>query len=441
MTDRVEKYDENLFLGYLEGDLTPEQRRSFERQMLDDARLRSLVSQIAQDKQLLRRLEPVQAPAEVMDRANQVLERQMLLGKPSSDAANVIRQVRWSATRLTRFAALAAIVLLGGALLIFTVMATVQSWPGRDQHAMEVAGNIAPEPEASTFNDDALPATTSSQPEMDAVAFPEALVVTAPSNTAGDAVPMPVAPSIVLPPIAAMDEVGAQTMMKTPGGAFSREAQPATAGPVQVFVTVLSADPAASKQAALAFAGGSARLHERLAANEGIDAPEALGATSGRGEMARSMKAAGPAAPAVSASLLEAKRDEPADPAPHHVIVNLPAGQFPHLINSLRQSGAVEANVTSWKSLPEMPAFIAGEAREAPPERVQPLINQVLRDADRRQATDWSALLTEQLPLSPVTPLFDPQTPLQVRIVFLPAPDVTAKPTDVHAEPAQPAAE
>jgi hypothetical protein len=83
----AERYDENLFLGYVEGDLPPQDAARFEALMAQDARLRSLVAQIRADRQALRSLPLEQAPAELLDRVTAKIERHLLLGDPAPEAA------------------------------------------------------------------------------------------------------------------------------------------------------------------------------------------------------------------------------------------------------------------------------------------------------------------------------------------------------------------
>ena len=51
---RGETYDERLFLGFIEGDLSPEDTVVFEKQMLENPRLRNLVAQLVLDRHRVR---------------------------------------------------------------------------------------------------------------------------------------------------------------------------------------------------------------------------------------------------------------------------------------------------------------------------------------------------------------------------------------------------
>ncbi len=80
-----ESYDQDLFLGYVEGDLSPKETVRFEQQLRQDARLRNLVAQLMGDRQSLRMVPREKAPPELMEAINQRLERHMLLEHPDDE--------------------------------------------------------------------------------------------------------------------------------------------------------------------------------------------------------------------------------------------------------------------------------------------------------------------------------------------------------------------
>jgi hypothetical protein len=106
MSDR---YDEELFLGYLEGDLSLEKTLEFEKLLVEDARLRNLVAQLVIDRHRVRNLPKESAPPDLMDRVNANLERSMLLGAPGSEVAPASP---FRFVKAGRYAALAALVAL-----------------------------------------------------------------------------------------------------------------------------------------------------------------------------------------------------------------------------------------------------------------------------------------------------------------------------------------
>ncbi len=74
-----DNYDENLILGYIEGDLSPQDARAFAETLRQDPALRRLVTQMSQDRAALRDLPEVEPPAGIMERVSEHLERSMLL--------------------------------------------------------------------------------------------------------------------------------------------------------------------------------------------------------------------------------------------------------------------------------------------------------------------------------------------------------------------------
>ena len=74
----ADRYDENLILGYVEGELDAAQSAQFEALLAQDPRLRGLVEAMRQDRLALRDLPDAMAPAEVMERVNLHMERAVL---------------------------------------------------------------------------------------------------------------------------------------------------------------------------------------------------------------------------------------------------------------------------------------------------------------------------------------------------------------------------
>jgi hypothetical protein len=119
----VDRYDEELFLGYVEGTLSHDQAMAFEKQMLEDARLRNLVAHMVLDRHRLRGMPDESPPAELMQRVNERLERQMLLGAPTGEPAPAApASPAATALRFLVYAALAAMILVCAALFIHTLM-------------------------------------------------------------------------------------------------------------------------------------------------------------------------------------------------------------------------------------------------------------------------------------------------------------------------------
>lgn len=92
----AERYDEQMILGYIEGDLKPELQVQFERLLTQDARLRNLVGQLLLDRQNLRQVPTEQSPPQIMERIEQQLERRMLLDTGSAERIGHIHPAKTS---------------------------------------------------------------------------------------------------------------------------------------------------------------------------------------------------------------------------------------------------------------------------------------------------------------------------------------------------------
>ncbi|MEM9416067.1 MAG: hypothetical protein AAGA29_11420 [Planctomycetota bacterium] len=127
MTDR---YDQDLLLDYLEGDLDPAARAQVDQMLAGDPQLASLMQSLAQDRAMLREMPAEDAPGDLSFDLVQGLERRMLLDAPQVEAGGPIPigrgrgmapptgGVRWGRiVGLTGMAA--AIALAAGAVIWF----------------------------------------------------------------------------------------------------------------------------------------------------------------------------------------------------------------------------------------------------------------------------------------------------------------------------------
>jgi TusA-related sulfurtransferase len=87
MTDR---YDHDLLLGYLEGDLDADRRAQVEQVLAEDPQLAALMKGLERDRAMLRALPTEQAPDDLSHDLVQGLERRMLLDAPQVDAGGPI---------------------------------------------------------------------------------------------------------------------------------------------------------------------------------------------------------------------------------------------------------------------------------------------------------------------------------------------------------------
>jgi len=117
-----ETYDEMQILAYVEGDMPAEEAHRFKLTMLTGARLRRLVEQLVADRDALRAMPMESSPAEMMDRVNEHIERDMLL-RPAGHVGGSTRvsaERQFKLVRVATFAGLAAMLMLGVGLMIAT---------------------------------------------------------------------------------------------------------------------------------------------------------------------------------------------------------------------------------------------------------------------------------------------------------------------------------
>ncbi len=118
----ADRYDEKMFLGYVEGDLEVQDKQRFEQLMVQDPKLRTLIAQVLDDRQQLRDLHAEDPPVDFMDRVNQRLERNMLLDVPPPALNPVTPQRRLRLGRAIAFTGLAAMVLLSTMVVLHTLV-------------------------------------------------------------------------------------------------------------------------------------------------------------------------------------------------------------------------------------------------------------------------------------------------------------------------------
>ncbi len=117
----TQRYDENLILAYLEGDMNADEKARFETMLAGDEPLRQLVQSLADDRAALRNLPAQVPPSDLMQPVHERLERNMLLDNPAADTALPIARHRNRVSRLLALTALAA-------LLMFVVGLVLHIW-------------------------------------------------------------------------------------------------------------------------------------------------------------------------------------------------------------------------------------------------------------------------------------------------------------------------
>jgi hypothetical protein len=120
----TERYDQDIILGYVEGELTESQLAEFEAILADDHELRQLVSHLKHDRQALRGLGTQSAPVGLIDQVIQAHERAGLLGDPAAPEPmpRSMPVNRWKFRRVLSYGAVAAVLLLSVGLVVQTLI-------------------------------------------------------------------------------------------------------------------------------------------------------------------------------------------------------------------------------------------------------------------------------------------------------------------------------
>ncbi|MFP4145501.1 MAG: hypothetical protein ACLFV3_10195, partial [Phycisphaeraceae bacterium] len=122
MSDR---YDQNLLLDYLEGELPPDRAAEVDAMLERDPRLRQLMNRLAADREALRDLPGEDPPAAMVDDAIASLERDMLLGDPDEQAlpleSRSAGSSRWRLSKALAYGSVAAAVLVSFAFVVHSL--------------------------------------------------------------------------------------------------------------------------------------------------------------------------------------------------------------------------------------------------------------------------------------------------------------------------------
>ncbi len=118
----LDKYDHNLLLGYVEGELSPGEQARVEAMLADDERLAGLLRSMIADRQTLRELPRESAPASLMEAVNLRLERRMLLDEPVPIEEAVRTHKTFRLHRALIYSGLAAMVLISAGVVVQTLV-------------------------------------------------------------------------------------------------------------------------------------------------------------------------------------------------------------------------------------------------------------------------------------------------------------------------------
>lgn len=166
----LDRYDQDLLLDYLEGELAPEQQAELDQALEQDPQLASLLSAMASDRELLRAVPREQAPGDLTHDLTQSLERQMLLDDSVNDtgpiplargrglAAEPVGRIGWG--RVMGLTGLAASVALVAGLVVITMNTddlkrTADTLAGSTENDKPSGQSTAGDPSLAKQNDDA----------------------------------------------------------------------------------------------------------------------------------------------------------------------------------------------------------------------------------------------------------------------------------------------
>ncbi len=121
-----EQYDENLILGYIEGDLSPQDARAFELTLRGDPALRRLATQMRQDRDALRQMPEIEPPVGIMDRVHEHLERSMLLDSAGAEAPALGTLRTHRLGRVLMGLAVAALLLFAATVVVPIFLSTMR---------------------------------------------------------------------------------------------------------------------------------------------------------------------------------------------------------------------------------------------------------------------------------------------------------------------------
>ena len=479
----AERYDEELFLGYLEDDLTQEQRDRFERELTADPRLFSLVNQMRKDRAALRDLEPQRAPPELMEPVNQRLEREMLLGKVASPEMGSIRTRRFTLGRVTAISALAAMVLVCASIAAMIYYNTTSLWrteeslrtmafDSTERHDDGIGApadrlTLRGSDEADEATSPTAAATAMAAHEPPAPTMADSAAPTAGADAAlseGDAAG-PRSPEVAdgSPPIGLLAQSPAvevrDSALKTAERAEEKvavlmnEARATVSAPpvIDAFPdssATLSRDEVKADDPAVELAGASIAEAEspvEFQIDVVTDNPDADMAALLVFTAANDIRVSSPQIPRRTDKALDiaeqnavgkvkrAAESVTAPPVQQAVLEDLQVEQLSHLLAHLNRRDGRRAptagQVTTSSPGPDKPQpksatvprarMAIGRSRRATTGRLEGA-----RDAGATFAarSDWGVLINEQLPLAPAFAVFQPGTRLRVRIVYTKTP-------------------
>jgi hypothetical protein len=156
-------YDENLLLGYVENDLSDDDRATVEQWIRQDARLASLLKAMADDRTAMRDLPEPAAPPWLMDDVDRGLERTMLIDASAIDIDTSNIEQQYNVRRIFVGLAAAASILIAGGVVIWSVIGPNNDRVAFEPHHDEVAMTERGVEDEGAIEDDSTPTITISK--------------------------------------------------------------------------------------------------------------------------------------------------------------------------------------------------------------------------------------------------------------------------------------
>jgi len=209
----LDRYDHDLLLDYLEGELDADQRAQLDAALKDDPQLAALLRAMSDDRELLRSLPREQVPGEISQDLTQALERKMLLDDSADEIGPIPiargrglptqppRQRGWG--RVVGLTGLAAAVAIAAGVVVFQLpdplVQTANQLADRLENGQaDESDRAATAPE----NDDTTPAPAATENNTadrnDRLGPLARALITPPDNPAADRAPAADEPGVAL---------------------------------------------------------------------------------------------------------------------------------------------------------------------------------------------------------------------------------------------------
>lgn len=140
----VERHDESMLLGYVEGDLPAKDRALVEQWLKEDPRLERLMTQLVQDRRDTRQMSDPPAPEWIAQELDRQIERVMLVEGGEMPVVNDALRQRFAMRKWLVGSSLAALFLIAGGVVIWSL---IPNWRQveRSRPGAVAAGTLQPD--------------------------------------------------------------------------------------------------------------------------------------------------------------------------------------------------------------------------------------------------------------------------------------------------------